>query len=95
MNEVAVKGLLKVIKSVIPPETIKEAANSLIKSAIDYKNEVELKQENGEVNITAIAYEIEGVAYCGLGILNCQNHIVRFSHIQEVDQLIDNLIQKI
>ena len=94
MNEVALKGMLKLVKNMISADQIKDAANSLVNTAIDFKNKVPLNQATGEVAVTGIVYELAGNVYCGLAILNCQNHIVRFENIRPLDEVIDNLIKK-
>jgi len=94
MNTVALKGMLKLVKNMISPDQIKEAANSLVNSAIDFKNGVPLDIDNSEVAVTGIVYELAGTVYCGLAILNCQNHIVRFENIRPLDEVIENLIEK-
>ena len=66
--------MVKLVKNMISPDQIKEAANSLVNSAIDFKDKVPLNQKNGEVAVTGIVYELAGEVYCGLAVLNCQNH---------------------
>lgn len=96
MNEVVMKGLLKMVKNFVSPEQIKEAANSLIKTAIDYKNAgFSLDPEKGEVEATVILYEVEKVCFIGFAILNSENQITRFENVQPLDNLIDQLIQKL
>ena len=95
MNEVALKGIFKIAKNLISPAQIKEAATGLIQSAINFKNELPLNADTGEVAVTGMIWEIAGVVYCGLAVLNCENHIVRFENVQPLDTIIDNLINKL
>lgn len=94
INPVVLKGLMKTLKSLIPPDQIKEAANSLITSAIDFKNEIPLDPDNGEIAVTGMIYEVDGLVYTAIAILNCQNHIVRFANVRPLNDVIENLIKK-
>lgn len=95
MNEVIMKGMLKMVKNFVSPEQIKEIAGSMIKSAIDFKNNIPLDAERGETATTAIFYEINAQVYFALAILNEKDAIVRFENVKPLDELIDNLIKKI
>ena len=95
MNEVAVKGLLKLVKTIITPDQVKDAANSLMKSAIDFKNEVEIDPEKGESQVIGITYESNNVIMTGIAVLNDQNQILRFENIRPLNEIVDNLIKKI
>jgi hypothetical protein len=92
MNETAMKGLLKIIKSMVPPETIKQAANTLLKSAIDFKNEIVL--DEGETAAVSLIYEVDNVVYCCMACMNNDNQVVRFISVNKMDELIDNLLKK-
>ena len=95
MNELLMKGMLKMLKNFITPEQIKEGAKGLIKSAIDSKNSIQLDPEKGEITTTAIFYEIEQEVYFALAILNDENQIVRFEKAKKLDEVIDTLIKKL
>lgn len=95
MNEIVLKGLLKTVKNMLPPAAIKQAATALITEAVNFKNSVPLNPENGEVATTGIIYEVDNIVYCSLAILNCENHIVRFSETQPLETIIDNLLKKL
>lgn len=95
INDVVFKGLMKMVKNFISPAQIKEAANSLMKSAIDFKNKVETDPAKGEAQVIAIFYEVEGVIYFGISILDSEDKILRTENKQPLDSLIDNLIQKL
>ena len=95
MNDVLMKGMLKMVKNFVSPEQIKEIAGSMIKSAIEYKNTLTLDAERGETATTAIFYEINSQVYFALAILNEKDAIVRFENVKPLDELIDNLIKKL
>lgn len=95
MNEVLMKGMLKMVKNFVTPEQIKEGAKGLISSAIDFKNSIQLDPEKGETTTTAIFYEIDQVVYFALAILNNENQIVRFENAKKLDEVIDTLIKKL
>lgn len=95
MNEVVMKGMLKMVKNFVSPEQIKEATKGLIKSGIDFKNSIPLDPEKGETMTTALFYEIDQVVYFAIAILNDENHILRFENIQKLDEVIDHLIKKL
>lgn len=95
MNEVVLKGMLKMVKNFVSPEQIKEAAKGLIKSGLEFKNSIQLDNEKGETMTTAIFYEIDQVVYFAIAILNDENQILRFENIQKLDEVIDHLIKKL
>src|ERR1035437_4546817 len=95
-NPVVMKGLLKMVKNFISPNQLKEAVNSMIKTAINYKDTaIELDPERNEVEAAVILYEVEKVTYIGFIVLNSENHITRFEKVQTLDSLVDQLIQKL
>lgn len=93
MNEVLMKGMLKMVKNFVTPEQIKEAAKGLIKSAIDFKNTIPL--EPGETFVTGQIYEIDGVVFVAFATFNDENKILRFEYVKSLDEVIDNLIKKL
>lgn len=95
MNEIALKGLLKVAKNLLPPDAIREAVNALIHSAIDYKKQVILDTEAGEKQVTAQFYEIDNQVYFAIAIFNENNQVVRFENIQPVTTLVEILLKKL
>jgi len=95
MNDVVMKGMLKMVKNFVSPEQIKEAAKGLIKSGIDFKNSIPLDPDKGETFATAIFYEIDQVVYFAIAILNNENQILRFENVKPLDEVIDNLIKKL
>ena len=95
MNEIVLKGLLKTVKNFLPPASIKEAANALIKTAVDFKNQIEINTEAGEVTAAGIVYEQNQVIYLAIAVFDNENKITRFEHVQELNQVIDNLIKKL
>lgn len=92
MNPVALKGLAKMVKNMIPPEAIGQAVEAAVKSAIDYKNQIEL--EPGEVNAVGLVYEVEGEAYTAIAVLNAENFITRFENVRPLKELAAELIAK-
>lgn len=84
---------LKMIKSFIGPEQIKEISADLLQKAIEEKNKINLDVLNDEADAVAIFYEVGGVAYFSIAILSPENNIVRFENTQEISVLIDSLIQ--
>ena len=95
MNDVILKGIIKMVKNFVTPEQIKEAANGLMKSAIDFKNGIPLDPEKGEAATTAIFYEIDDVIYFSIAILNTEDQVLRWENVKPLDELIDNLIKKL
>lgn len=92
MNEVALKGLVKIVKSIISPAQIHEAANSILKSAIDFKDQIELKKN--ETQVAGIIYEIGSDVYAGVAVLDSDNKITRVENIKPFNEIISDLINK-
>jgi hypothetical protein len=95
VNDVIMKGMLKMLKNFVTPEQIKEAASGLIKSGIDFKNSIPLDADKGETAATAIFYEVNKVVYFAIAILNDENQILRFESVKLLDELIENLLKKL
>ena len=95
MNDVILKGVIKMVKNFVTPEQIKEAAKGLMKSAIDFKNTIPLDTEKGEAATTAIFYEIDDVIYFSIAILSAEDQVLRWENVKPLDELIDNLIKKL
>ena len=95
MNELVLKGLLKTVKNFLPPETVKDAANALIKTAIDFKNQIILNDDLEERKATGIIYEEEGIIFLAIAVFDKDTKVTRFEHVQELNQVIDNLIKKL
>jgi len=89
------KGIVKMIKNFITPDQIKAAAKSMIQSAIDFKSTVPLNVDEGEEQVTAIFYEVEGLVYFAVAVLDADNKIVRFEQVKPLDELIENLVNKL
>jgi len=89
------KGIVKMIKNFITPDQIKAAAKSMIQSAIDFKSTVPLNVDEGEEQVTAIFYEVEGLVYFTVAVLDADNKIVRFEQVKPLDELIENLVNKL
>lgn len=86
---------LKMIKSFITPEQIKEITADILAKAIDEKNKINLDPLNDEADAAAIFYEVKGVPYFSIAILSTENNIVRFEGTRELSGLIDSLIQNL
>jgi len=86
---------LKMIKSFISPEQIKEMTADILKKAIEEKNKINLDMFNDEADAVAIFYEVGGVAYFSIAILSPENNIIRFEQTRELSYLIDSLIQNL
>jgi hypothetical protein len=95
MNEVLMKGALKMVKNFVSTEQIKEAATSLIKMAIAYKKAIPLDVKKGEDQVIAIFYQQGDSVNFALAIIDDDNQILRFEQVKPLDELIDSLIQKI
>ena len=85
-------SLAKMVKTMLPPDAISDAASSIVQSAIDYKNSLPLQP--GEVAAIAVAYEVEGVAYAGVAFVDDDNKLVRFENVKPVGELVTELIKK-
>ena len=86
---------LKMIKTFITPEQIKEITADLMKKAIDEKNKIYLDPLNNEADAVAIFYEIGGKIIFSIAILSPGNNIIRFENTQAVEDLIDKIIKDI
>lgn len=95
MNEIVLKGLLKTVKNFLPPASIKDAAAALIKTAIEYKNQIQLNPAAGETTAAGIIYEQDNFLYLSIAVFDADNRITRFENIQELNQVIDTLIKKL
>lgn len=89
------KAALKMLKNFISPAQIKQAASSLIESAIDYKSKIKLNPEEDETEVIAIFYEVSGKIYFSLAIINFDNKILRFEETRLFDELIDEFIKNL
>lgn len=92
INPVVLSGILKTVKTFIPPDMVAAAAGSFIQQAIDYKNTLPL--EEGEATAIAVAYEVNGEAYYGFAFIDDANNIKRFEQIKPVKTLVADLIKK-
>lgn len=95
MNEVALKGILKLLKTMVSPEQIQEIAQSFLRAGIDYKNSFPVDNEAGEVEACFLAYEVGGVGYYCIAFLNKENKITRFEEVRQFNDLVENLIKKL
>jgi hypothetical protein len=95
MNEQLMKGLLKMVKTMISPDQMKSAVSSLVQMGIDYKNAIPLNPEAGECQAAAMIYEIEGVAMVCIAILNSDDKIVRTEAVKTLDEIADTIIKKL
>jgi hypothetical protein len=95
INEVALKGMLKVVKNMVSPEQIKEAARHFVQMGIDYKNSVPLNPVAGEVQATAIIYEVSGVVYIAIAVFDSTNRVTRFEKVTPLDELTDHLLKQL
>lgn len=95
MNEVVMKGLLKMVKNFISPDQIKEVTAGLLKKAIEYKNSIVLDKENGECQTVALFYEVNQVIYFSVAIMDADNQIRRQYSIEPLDRLIDDILNKL
>lgn len=86
---------LKMIKSFISPQQLREITADLITKAIEEKNKINLDTLNDEAEACAIFYEIGGVAYFSIAILSPENNIIRFENTQELSSLIETLINNL
>lgn len=92
MNEVLLKGALKMLKQFISPDQMKHVAASLLKQAIDYKNT--LQTAEGETQIAAMAWDHNGEVFTAVVFLNSDDKIVRYDQVRRADELIETLINK-
>lgn len=95
MNEVALKGILKLLKTIVSPEQITQLAQSFIQMAIENKNSIVLDTEAGETGAGYFAYEVSGVSHFCIIVLNANNQVTRFEQVQQLDSLIENIIKKL
>ena len=86
---------LKMIKSLISPEQIREITNELLLKAIEEKNKINLDVLNDEADAVAIFYEVGGVAHFSIAILSPDLQIIRFENTREVHSLVETLIKNI
>lgn len=95
MNEVLMKSALKMVKNFDLTEQIKEAATSLIKTAIAYKDTIPLDVTKGEHQVIAIFYQQGDSVNFALAIIDDDDQMLRFEQVKPLGELIDLLIQKI
>jgi hypothetical protein len=95
MNDVLLKGALRMLKSFISPEQMKQMALSLLKLAIDYKNSIPLDVSTGETQVAAIAWEHNEVIFTSVVFLNSEDTIIRYDQVKRADELIETLISKL
>lgn len=86
---------LKMIKSFISPDQLREITADLLKRAIEEKDKINLDVLNNEADACAIFYEVGGKAYFSIAILSPENNILRFENTQEVSFLIETMIKNL
>jgi hypothetical protein len=86
---------LKMIKTLISPEQIREITADLLAKAIEEKNKIELDSLNNEADAVAIFYEMAGQAHFAIAILSPEEQIIRFENVQTVAALVETLINNI
>ena len=95
MNEMLMKSALKVLKNFISPDQIKEIARGLVNQALEYKQHIVLNADDNETDVSAILYEVKGLAYVALAVFTPENKITRFENVTLLDDLIESLITKL
>ncbi len=96
MNEVLMKGALKMLKNFVSPEQIKEGVNGLIQMGVDYIDNLPIDEEAGESQKMAILYKPEnGPVMFAIAILNDLDTVLRFENVTPFENIIDILIKKI
>lgn len=95
MNEVLIKGALKMLKNFISPDQMKQIALSLLKLAIDYKNSIPLDVSAGEKQVAAMAWEHKNEVFTSVVFLDADDKIVRYDRVKRADELIETLINKL
>lgn len=93
MNEVLLKGALKMLKQFISPDQMKQVAASLLRQAIAYKNTLPLSDD--ETQIAAMAWDRDGEIFTSIVFLNSDDQIVRYDAVKRADELIETLINKL
>jgi hypothetical protein len=93
-NDILMRGAFKMLKNVISPEQIKEAATGLIQKAIDYKSKIVLNADAHEAETVAMFYEVKGKVYFTVAILDKDNKITRFENTSLLENLLDQLIKQ-
>jgi hypothetical protein len=95
MNEVLLKGALKMLKNFITPDQIKQAAQSMMQKAIDYKNGLQMDTAAGETQIAAMQWEHKGEIFTSIVFLDSEDKILRYDQVKRVDEIVETLISKL
>jgi hypothetical protein len=94
MNEQLLKSALKIIKPLLPADSINALISDLIKSAIDYKNKIVLDTEAGEVEVIGVIYEVGGQVYTAIAVITATNQITRFEQVKPLSEIINQFLKK-
>ena len=95
MNDVLLKGALKMLKNFVSPDQMKAAVKSMLVQAIDYKNTLPLDTISGETQTAAMQWEVAGEIYTSIVYLDADNKILRFDQVKRLDDLVETLINKL
>ena len=96
MNDVLMKGALKMVKNFVSPEQIKEGVNGLIQMGVDYIDNLPINEEAGERQKMAILYKPEnGPVMFAIAILSDLDTVLRYENVIPFNDIIDILIKKI
>ena len=83
------------LKNFITPDQVKESTRGLIEQAIGFKSKIPLNCNEGETDAAGMIYEVSGIVYFAVAILDNDNRIVRFEEVTPIDELIENIIKKL
>lgn len=92
MNNLAMQGVWKMVKNMVPPEKMKDFARQFLDGIIEAESNFELDETANEKQVIASFYSEDGEAMFSLMVFNDQKQIVRQENVQTVDQLIDKIL---
>ena len=93
MNDVLMRNMFKMVKSFIGEDQIKAIVEDVIKKVIEYKNNIEIDPLNEEAEAALLLYDVGGVIYSAIVILDADTRIIRFEKILSQNQLIEKIIE--
>ena len=93
MNDVLMRNMFKMVKSFIGEDQIRAIVEDVIKKVIEYKNNIEIDPLNEEAEAALLLYDVRGVIYSAIVILDADTRIIRYEKILSQNQLIEKIIE--
>lgn len=87
------RNMFKMVKSFIGEDQIRAIVEDVIKKVIEYKNNIEIDPLNEEAEAALLLYDVRGVIYSAIVILDADTRIIRYEKILSQNQLIEKIIE--